>query len=127
MPADLTATAFDFDEWASLARSDPEAFERKRRAAIDGLIESAGARNRDRLRGLQWRLDQRRRRAKTPVAACIEIYHQMWDAVLRSGGLLAHLEYLQGQAPAPARPSRSGTISPLTRSASPPDSDPQAR
>ncbi|HEM47569.1 MAG TPA: DUF3135 domain-containing protein, partial [Alphaproteobacteria bacterium] len=36
----------EFDDWAELARRDPDAFEARRRAAIDDLIDRASERNR---------------------------------------------------------------------------------
>ena len=77
----------DFDTWSEVARSDPEAFESMRLAAIEAVIESAPEGNRERLRRLQWRIDQERRLARTPMAACLRISRMMWRAVLGPGGL----------------------------------------
>ena len=56
-------------------------------AAIEAVIESAPEGNRERLRRLQWRIDQERRLARTPMAACLRISRMMWRAVLGPGGL----------------------------------------
>lgn len=77
----------DFDTWANLARTDPEAFESLRQAAIEQCIANAPAENRDRLRRLQWRIDQERRRAGTPLGACIRLSRMMWQSLLGEGGL----------------------------------------
>jgi hypothetical protein len=77
----LTAAQFDFDEWAKLARENPDEFERRRRAAIDALIASAPERSR-RLQGTQWRLDRERELAHTPLKACLRISAMMWESFL---------------------------------------------
>ncbi len=80
-------TELDFDTWADLARTDPDEFERMRLEAIDAFIESVPERNRERLRRFQWRIDVERRRAKTPLAACIRLSSMMWQSLLGDGGL----------------------------------------
>jgi len=98
----------DFDSWSEMARTDPDAFERMRLAAIDSVIESAPAENQERLRRLQWRIDQERRLARTPMAACLRISRMMWRTVLGEGGLQQRFTELQhafhgrdtGEAPA---------------------------
>ena len=37
---------FDFDAWAELARTDPDAFEKQRNNVIKAIIEEAPPRNR---------------------------------------------------------------------------------
>lgn len=81
----------DFDQWRLLARSDPEAFESRRREVIDAAIARAPAKRQPRLRGLQWRIDLMRRRASTPLAACITLSDMMWQAFAGSNGLLERL------------------------------------
>lgn len=85
----------DFDTWSEMARTDPEAFERMRLAAIDSVIDSAPPENRERLRRLQWRIDQERRLARTPMAACLRISRMMWRTVLGEGGLQQRFSELQ--------------------------------
>jgi hypothetical protein len=77
----------DFEHWAQLAITDPEAFEDRRSHLIEAFISSAPIERQQRLRGLQWRIDQIRRTAHTPLAACIRISRMMWDSVLGAGGL----------------------------------------
>lgn len=72
---------FDFDTWAHLAEHDKDEFERRRQAAIENLIASAPASSQRRLRGLQFRIDMERRRAGTPLGACVRISEMMWDSV----------------------------------------------
>lgn len=105
----------DFDAWADMARNDPKAFEAMRLAAIEAVIESAPEANRERLRRLQWRIDQERRLARTPMAACLRISRMMWRAVLGPGGLQDRFVELQGmfngQAGGPAvRATTAGEV-----------------
>jgi hypothetical protein len=86
----------DFDTWSEMARSDPETFELMRQVAIEAAIESASESNRQRLRCLQWRIDQERRLARTPMAACLRISRMMWRTVLGPGGLNDRFGELQG-------------------------------
>ena len=86
----------DFDAWSAMARSDPKAFESMRLAAIEAAIGSAPAAKRERLRRLKWRIDQERRLARTPMAACLRISRMMWRTVLGPGGLNDRFGELQG-------------------------------
>ncbi len=85
----------DFDTWSEVARSDPDAFERMRLEAIQAVIDDAPAENRERLRRLQWRIDQERRLAHTPLNACLRISRLMWRNVLGPGGLQERFGELQ--------------------------------
>jgi hypothetical protein len=108
---DLPGYGFDFDTWAELARNDPEAFEARRRACIEAFIADAPQEHRRRLRGVQFRIDMERRRARNPMAACLRLSSMMWDALLGPNGLRERLDELldtfagrpravtQGQAP----------------------------
>jgi hypothetical protein len=103
----------DFETWARLAREDPQAFEERRLEAIAEVIDSAPERSRERLRCLQWRIDQERRLARTPLAACMRISQMMWRSVLGDGGLQQRLGDLQrafGVEPdLPVAPTRTGS------------------
>lgn len=91
---DLHEKPFDFDQWLALAKSQPEDFEAKRLALIEQTIHSAPADMQQRLRGLQWRIDMERRRAKNPTGACVHIYRMMWNRVYGEDGLLQALDSL---------------------------------
>lgn len=71
---------FDFDEWAMLARTAPDEFEQRRRAVIESLISRSN--NVRRLRGLQWRIDLERKRARTPLQLCERLSTLMWDSFM---------------------------------------------
>lgn len=88
MKEDQAASSFDFDQWKTLAETDPEAFERRRQALIDSYIDGAPQSKRQRLRGLQWRVDMERRRSSNPMQSFLRIYTMMWDSVYAEGGLL---------------------------------------
>ncbi len=68
---------FDFDAWTRLARRDPAAFEVQRTRMIERIIESADDDQRRRLRGLQFRIDMERRRARNPMDACMRLNRMM--------------------------------------------------
>ncbi|NOY66734.1 MAG: DUF3135 domain-containing protein [Gammaproteobacteria bacterium] len=94
---------FNFNEWSDLAINDPEAFEKKRQQAIEDTILSMPARRQQRLRCLQWRIDQERNRCKTSIAACIKLSGMMWDQVVGDHGLLHNIKMLEN----PAKPMLS--------------------
>lgn len=92
---------FDFDAWAALARENPQAFELERELLIKRAIMKAPADKRQRLRCLQWKLDQIRDLASTPMAACLQINRLLWENIASKHGLLHNLQRLQpGQRPA---------------------------
>lgn len=103
------ARGFDFDHWAALARDNPVQFERDRRAALVRAMRAVPPHRRQRLRGLQWRIDQVRLTSRSPLAACIRISHMMWEAIEGEHGLAAVLR----EPRAPGRPSAQ--IIPLRR------------
>jgi len=99
-------SAFNFEEWALLAKSDPQAFEAKREEAIAAMIAGAPPRVQVRLHGLQWKIDAERSLASNPLSACMRIFNQMWTSVYGEGGLLEALHSLEG----PPLPERSPGI-----------------
>ncbi len=86
--------AFDFQEWAKLAQTDPTAFEQRRQGIIDQVIDQAPEETQHRLRQFQFRIDLERQRAKTPLAACIRLSSMMWDMMLGPNGLAQNVEDL---------------------------------
>jgi len=71
---------FDFDEWAKLAASAPDAFEQRRREYVERLMSECC--NPRRMRGLQCRIDMERIRARTAMKSCLRISSLMWDSFL---------------------------------------------
>jgi len=70
---------FCFEEWATLAREDGEAFESRRRQLIENLVAAAPERMQGRLRGLQFQIDLERERAGTPLGAAVRLNSMMWS------------------------------------------------
>lgn len=83
-----TSSLLDFDRLQELAHKDPETFEKVRQAAIEATILRASKRQQPRLRCLQWRIEQIRRRSPNPLSACISLSDLMWDSLLGDRGLL---------------------------------------
>ncbi|MFZ1548844.1 MAG: DUF3135 domain-containing protein [Candidatus Nitrotoga sp.] len=77
---------FDFDGWAMLARTAPDDFEQRRRDVVESQISSSD--NVRRLRGLQWRIDVERERARTPLKSCLRLSTMMWDAFMDLNNVL---------------------------------------
>jgi hypothetical protein len=84
----------DFDNWAELARSNPDGFEARRAQAIEDMISGMPMHKQERMRRLQWKIDQVRNQAGNPMAACIKLSEMMWDSLLGPGGLKDVLERL---------------------------------
>lgn len=108
-------TDFDFDRWSSLAEHDPESFERLRCEAIDGLIESVPVHMQQRLRGLQWRIDQVRGQSRTPMDACLRLSDMMWERLVGDGSLLETLNTLLDIGSEPREPKPSAEVVSLHR------------
>lgn len=98
MPDSNPVSPQGFDEWAALAKQDPQAFERQRRQVIDRAILAAPADRQPQLRRVQWKLDQIRSTSRTPMVACLRMQRLLWESVAGDHGLLACL-----QRPAAAR------------------------
>jgi hypothetical protein len=86
----------DFDYLTGLARTDPQRFESFRRATIEAYISGLPDKRQTRMRKLQWRIDQERRR-HSPMGACLKISGMMWDHLLGPQGLIG---MIQGGEPA---------------------------
>jgi len=78
----------DFNAAMELARTDPDAFEQYRQDVVEALIARAPERNRHHLRCLQWRIDQERKRASNPIAACVKLHRMMWESFAGECGLI---------------------------------------
>ncbi len=83
----LCRKPMDFEQWSQLAMQNPVAFEAKRRELIEAMISTASQRCQQRLRGLQWRIDQVRERSPNPMAACISLSNMMWESFAGVDGL----------------------------------------
>lgn len=94
----------DFDHWRQLAQEDPVRFEALRRHVLNAAIQAAPRRRRQRLRRLQWRIDQTRRTAANPMAACLRISGMMLDSVHGPQGLLRAMNALASRWDGRPRP-----------------------
>ncbi len=89
----------DVDTLISMAREDPERLELLRRSMMAALIESApNEQIKKRLRGLRFKIDMERERAKTPMAACITLSEMMHESLAELHRALADPEIRQQNA-----------------------------
>jgi hypothetical protein len=98
----------DFDAWAALARTDPQGFEDCRDRTINEAILRAPPHKQQRLRRMQWKLNQIRNISHTPMAACLRMNRMLWESVIGDNGLLNCLldpEHSGRRAGATAKPS----------------------
>lgn len=101
---------FDYDYWSRLWKHDPEAFEIERKRFIEGFIASVPEDKRQRLVGLQWRVDMERQRSKTPYAALLQLQRMMWESVLGENGLLDSLRAITESALCSSQGEHKATI-----------------
>jgi hypothetical protein len=85
----------DFDYLTELAQSNPSEFERLRLDAIENYIATLPAERQQRMRRLQWRIDQECRN-HSPMGACLKLSKMMWDHLTGPGGLIG---LMQGSGP----------------------------
>ncbi len=110
---DKDTAHYDFDHWRQLAEQDPAAFEALRRRILDEAISAAPGRRQERLRRLQWRIDQTRRTAANPLAACLRISAMMWESVSGPQGLVRTMNLLANRwdgVPRPLPQRRAGRV-----------------
>jgi uncharacterized protein DUF3135 len=88
------STEFNFDEWAKLAKENPDAYEDMRQKMIQEVIDSTSPEVKRRMEGLQWKIDQIRSTSTNPMASCLKISQMMWDNVLGEDGLLENMRQL---------------------------------
>jgi len=92
----------DFEKWfeelSRLAREDPEAFEARRQELIEEVISQVPEERQERLRRFQWRIDMERKRAKTPLGACIKLNDMLMEMVYGEGGFTDAVNTLKGIA-----------------------------
>lgn len=86
-PVYLLEEGFDFDFWAELARSDPQAFDQHRRELLEKAIHLCKSDQR-RMRGLQNRIELERRKAGAPLKACLRLSGLMWESFGELNGRL---------------------------------------
>ena len=73
---DLT---FDFDEWDTLYKVDPEAFDARCLKWNKLIIDSAPDIYQRRLNGLLFQINMERERSKNAIDSCLRLSGLMWD------------------------------------------------
>lgn len=106
---------FDFEEWSNLASNDPDAFEQRRQDFLEEYIKRYPHERQRRLKGLQFRIDMERRRARTPLAACIKLSSMMWDSITGDDGFVSTVKLLIDDAePVTRKPQNKTSATILT-------------
>lgn len=100
---------WDFNDWMTLSRSNPTAFEERRRRVIEEAIASAPQHLQPRLHALQWRIDMERARASNPLSACIRLSNMMWKMIYGEHGMMSAIGRLTGY-PASAKGGATSTF-----------------
>ena len=90
---------------SQLARDDPHTYEALRQEVIERFIESAPARIKPRLCGIQFRVDSVRRLSRSTLGSTVAVYELMWESFLRLNHTwqeVIHLKegYMDTHAPA---------------------------
>lgn len=92
-------TEFNFKEWADLYQVDPEAFEQRREAVLEGFVSGVDPAHRQSLEQTLFRIRMTRQRCKSPLQAAMESSRLMWESF---GKLREEVEKLEKHAsPAP--------------------------
>lgn len=95
---------FDFDHWAALSKSDPQAFEHLRTQVIDAYCQEMETKQRPWLDSIRWRIDVERARSRSPLQCCLKLSSLMWDRFFDLN------EVLQTGKPPLANTNQSGHI-----------------
>ena len=94
-PSNRKPADYVFEDWQHLHETDPDAFELRRKEALESVIQSAPPDMQARLRGLQFRVDMERGRAGSNLAACLKAQSMMWDSLVRLRDALSELSSVQ--------------------------------
>ena len=105
----------DLDVLTKLATTDPEAFEARRNEILDSFFADIPDKQKQRLQGLQWRIDIERQRASNPLSACIRIHNMMWSSFAGEGGLVSSFQKLE-KSESTLAPTRKAQIISFSRS-----------
>jgi hypothetical protein len=94
-PSNRNPEDYVFEDWRHLHETDPDAFELRRKEALESVIQSAPPDMQARLRGLQFRVDMERSRAGSDLGACLKAQSMMWDSLVRLRDALSELSSVQ--------------------------------
>lgn len=73
----LTPTINHLFEWAE---TNPGLLDQWLQQEVNHIIENAPLKHKERLEGLQFRIEMEKRRAKTPLASCLKLSELMYDS-----------------------------------------------
>ena len=93
----------EFDQLAEMAATSPEVFEQLRQEAIQKALDDSNHSAERRLQGLQFKIEMERRRAVSPMAACVRISKMMHESLEELTGLLRQETQHSYCDPAPKR------------------------
>lgn len=89
-----------FEVLSKLAKEDPKQLDVILENQITALIEGAPKKYQQRLRGLQFTIDMERKKAKTPMAACLKISSMMQESFAQLSTALNNAASHQHEEPA---------------------------
>lgn len=96
--SDLFTETYNFDDWVSLAKNNPQNFEQLRAKVVSQCIKTSATENQQRLRCLQWRIDHMRKKSSA-MRSYTEIARLMWE---NFDSLRNSLNTLPGKAISPS-------------------------
>ena len=109
----MQSPLLNFNELVQLAQQDPQALEALRQQVCQQLIASARPADQRKLKGLQFKIDMERRRAKSQTIVCTQLYDRMNSSFAQLKALLSHtqamLPHQSSAQPAPAPTAESTT------------------
>lgn len=102
---------FNFDEWAKLAKDNPEQFEKNHNAMIQEFLDSVEDEDRRRhLIQLQWKLDAIRSTCKTPYQAALKMNSLLMESFLKFNETLCALTGTKPTVSSIPLPAKSAKI-----------------
>jgi hypothetical protein len=106
---------FDFDEWNTLYKKDPEAFEKKRLECLNQCIMDAPLKYQKRLNGLMFHVNAIRQLEKNPMQTCIKMSSMMMQSLNDMRDFLNELHALMDGKKQPGPPPISAEILPFLK------------
>jgi len=83
----------NIDNLFSWAENQPDLLQQWLEQEVKDLIENAPVSHQDKLRGLQFKIEMEKRRAKNPLASCIAISNLMYESFYKLKIALADVDY----------------------------------
>jgi|GEM_PF-4511591 len=81
-----------FEQWAKLAKENPQALEQARQEAIKNLINRLPANQTQRLKALQWRIDKERVLAESPYDSASQLHRLLREKLTNASRLIETLK-----------------------------------